>query len=85
MQLLQLFIQNDAAHDTLHELGEVGCLQFKDMNSEKSAFQRLFVQVRASFESIDEHILALEEETARAGPLCGHWRAFPSSCCPQAP
>lgn len=46
MSLLQLFIQNDAAHDTLHELGEIGSLQFKDMNSEKSAFQRLFVQVR---------------------------------------
>jgi len=44
MNLVQLFIQNDAAHDTLHELGEVGALQFKDMNSDKSAFQRLFVQ-----------------------------------------
>ncbi len=45
MSLVQLFIQNDAAHDTLHELGNVGILQFKDLNSEKSAFQRLFVQV----------------------------------------
>jgi len=44
MSLVQLFIQNDAAHDTLHELGDVGALQFKDMNVEKSAFQRLFVQ-----------------------------------------
>ena len=46
MSLVQLFIQNDAAHDTLHELGNVGVLQFKDLNTEKSAFQRLFVQVR---------------------------------------
>ena len=49
MSLVQLFIQNDAAHDTLHELGNVGVLQFKDLNSEKSAFQRLFVQVQPPF------------------------------------
>ncbi len=52
MSLVQLFIQNDAAHDTLHELGNVGVLQFKDLNSEKSAFQRLFVQVAPLFNSI---------------------------------
>mmetsp|Transcript_64490 Transcript_64490/g.147744 ORF Transcript_64490/g.147744 Transcript_64490/m.147744 type:complete len:816 (-) Transcript_64490:112-2559(-) len=43
MELIQLFIQSEAAHGTLHELGEVGAVQFKDLNVEKSAFQRLFV------------------------------------------
>jgi len=43
MELIQLFIQSEAAHGTLHELGEVGAVQFKDLNIEKSAFQRLFV------------------------------------------
>lgn len=47
MTLVQLFIQSEAAHDTLHRLGEInegqGCIQFKDENSDKSAFQRLFV------------------------------------------
>jgi hypothetical protein len=38
-------LQSDAAHDTLHELGHVGAIQFKDLNTEKSAFQRIFVQV----------------------------------------
>ncbi len=52
MSLVQLFIQNDAAHDTLHELGNVGVLQFKDLNTEKSAFQRLFVQVAPLFDSL---------------------------------
>jgi len=44
MCLVQLFIQSEAAHATLQELGKVGSIQFKDLNTEKSAFQRLFVQ-----------------------------------------
>ena len=47
MALVQLFIQSEAAHDTLHALGALGdnegCIQFKDLNADKSAFQRLFV------------------------------------------
>ena len=47
MALVQLFIQSEAAHDTLHALAalnnEEGCIQFKDLNADKSAFQRLFV------------------------------------------
>jgi len=43
MSLIQLFVQSDAAHDTLYELGEVGAIQFKDLNQDKSAFQRIFV------------------------------------------
>ena len=44
MSLVQFFIQSDAAHDTLHEVGHVGAIQFKDLNVDKSAFQRIFVQ-----------------------------------------
>ena len=32
----------DSAHDTVEALGEVGLLQFKDLNKDKSAFQRTF-------------------------------------------
>jgi len=44
MLYVQMFIQNDAAHDTLHELGAIGAIQFKDLNKDKSAFQKMFVQ-----------------------------------------
>jgi V-type H+-transporting ATPase subunit a len=40
MELLQVFMARDAAHDTLRELGELGCLQFKDLNHDKSSFNR---------------------------------------------
>jgi hypothetical protein len=33
MNLVQLFVQSDAAHDTLHELGQIGAIQFKDVRA----------------------------------------------------
>jgi V-type H+-transporting ATPase subunit a len=32
MQLVQLFIQAEAAHDTLDELGRLGLIQFRDVS-----------------------------------------------------
>ncbi len=32
MQLVQLFVQIDAAHDTVDELGKLGLVQFKDVS-----------------------------------------------------
>ena len=40
MHLLQVFMARDAAHDTLRELGEIGALQFRDLNHDKSSFNR---------------------------------------------
>eukprot|EP01135_Chromosphaera_perkinsii_P002180 Nk52_evm15s218 gene=Nk52_evmTU15s218 len=44
MCLVQLFIQSEAAYDTVTELGELGLLQFNDLNAEVNAFQRTFVK-----------------------------------------
>lgn len=32
----------ESAHDTVASLGHVGLLQFKDLNTEKSAFQKSY-------------------------------------------
>ena len=32
----------ESAHDTIASLGHVGLLQFKDLNTEKSAFQKSY-------------------------------------------
>ena len=37
---MQLMMPAESARDTVAALGEVGLLQFKDLNVEKSAFQR---------------------------------------------
>jgi len=43
MQLVQLFVQIEAARDTIDELGKLGLIQFRDLNPEVSSFQRNFV------------------------------------------
>ena len=43
MQLAQLFVQVEAAHDTVDELAQLGLIQFVDLNPETNAFQRNFV------------------------------------------
>ncbi|TDL20169.1 V0/A0 complex, 116-kDa subunit of ATPase [Rickenella mellea] len=43
MSLVQLFIPNEVAHDTVHELGELGDVQFKDLNPDVNPFQRSYV------------------------------------------
>eukprot|EP00824_Muranothrix_gubernata_P004623 TRINITY_DN1589_c0_g1_i2.p1 TRINITY_DN1589_c0_g1~~TRINITY_DN1589_c0_g1_i2.p1 ORF type:complete len:839 (-),score=190.25 TRINITY_DN1589_c0_g1_i2:61-2469(-) len=43
MVRVQLFIQRDAAHDTIDELGQLGELEFVDLNKDVNAFQRNFV------------------------------------------
>ncbi|OZC05329.1 hypothetical protein X798_07765 [Onchocerca flexuosa] len=43
MCLAQLFLQTEAAYACVAELGELGLVQFRDLNPDVSAFQRKFV------------------------------------------
>lgn len=42
MQLVQLIIPVESAHRTISYLGDLGFFQFKDLNAEKSPFQRTY-------------------------------------------
>ncbi|KAJ0077004.1 hypothetical protein Patl1_36522 [Pistacia atlantica] len=42
MQLVQIIIPIESAHVTVSYLGELGLVQFKDLNAEKSPFQRTY-------------------------------------------
>lgn len=43
MSLVQLFVPTEVAHDTVAELGELGNVQFNDLNPSVNPFQRSFV------------------------------------------
>ncbi|KAH3756230.1 vacuolar proton ATPase [Pelomyxa schiedti] len=65
MQLVQLFIQKDAAHDTLEELGRLGKIQFRDLNSSVNSFQRNFVNEIKRCEEMERQLRYLEEQVHR--------------------
>ena len=44
MQLVQMIVQNDAAHAVVNKLGQVGLLQFRDLNAGTSFYKRSFVE-----------------------------------------
>lgn len=43
MSLAQMYIPSEAAREIVHALGALGCVHFRDLNSEVSSFQRAFV------------------------------------------
>jgi len=43
MKLCQLFLQSDAAYSCVSELGELGVVEFRDLNPDVNAFQRKYV------------------------------------------
>lgn len=61
MSLVQLFIQYDAARDTVDELGNLGIVQFKDLNANVSAFARVFVADVKRAEEMERRLRYLKQ------------------------
>ncbi|KAG2488106.1 hypothetical protein HYH03_013255 [Edaphochlamys debaryana] len=67
MQLVQLMIPADTAHDTVEALGEIGLLQFKDLNVEKSAFQRTYANQVRRCDELARKLRFFKEQIEKAG------------------
>ncbi|XP_073825960.1 vacuolar H[+] ATPase 100kD subunit 5 [Musca autumnalis] len=67
MALCQLFIQPEAAYASVAELGELGCVQFRDLNVEVSAFQRKFVTEVRRCDELERRIRYVESEMRKDG------------------
>lgn len=65
MQLVQLFLQIDAAHDTVAELGELGQIQFRDLCPNVSAFQRNFVNDVKRCDELERKVRFFEDMVER--------------------
>uniref|UniRef100_A0A8C0HPW5 V-type proton ATPase subunit a n=1 Tax=Buteo japonicus TaxID=224669 RepID=A0A8C0HPW5_9AVES len=62
MSLVQLFLQVEAAYCCVAELGELGLVQFRDLNVNVNSFQRKFVNEVRRCESLERILRFLENE-----------------------
>ncbi|KAJ8918153.1 hypothetical protein NQ315_011610 [Exocentrus adspersus] len=62
MALAQLFLQPEAAYFIISELGESGCVQFKDLNENVNSFQRRFVNEVRRCDDMQRRLKVIEAE-----------------------
>uniref|UniRef100_A0A7I4DTF4 V-type proton ATPase subunit a n=2 Tax=Physcomitrium patens TaxID=3218 RepID=A0A7I4DTF4_PHYPA len=67
MSLVQLIIPAESAHDTITCLAELGLLQFKDLNPEKSPFQRTYANQLKRCGEMGRKIRYIQDQIAKSG------------------
>ncbi|KAJ9132817.1 hypothetical protein P3X46_033649 [Hevea brasiliensis] len=67
MQLVQLIIPIESVHLTVSYLGDLGLLQFKDLNSEKSPFQRTYAAQIKKCGEMARKLRFFKEQMEKAG------------------
>jgi V-type H+-transporting ATPase subunit a len=66
MVMLQMIVPADAASETVEELGEIGTVQFCDLNEGATAFQRNFVAQMKDCDEVERCLRYLGEQVAHA-------------------
>ncbi|XP_032384303.1 V-type proton ATPase 116 kDa subunit a isoform X1 [Etheostoma spectabile] len=64
--LVQLFLQSGSAYNCVSELGELGLVEFRDLNPNVNAFQRKFVGEVRRCEELEKTLTFLEQEINRS-------------------
>ncbi|KAM6578782.1 hypothetical protein CsatB_030619 [Cannabis sativa] len=67
MTFVQLIIPVESAHRVISYLGELGLLQFRDLNSDKSPFQRTFVNQVKRCAEMSRKLRFFKEQISKAG------------------
>ncbi|EXC33238.1 V-type proton ATPase 116 kDa subunit a isoform 1 [Morus notabilis] len=67
MTFVQLIIPVESAHRAVSYLGELGLLQFRDMNFDKSPFQRTFVNQVKRCAEMSRKLRFFKEQISKAG------------------
>lgn len=67
MQLVQLIIPIESAHCTISYLGDLGLFQFKDLNAEKSPFQRTYAAQIKRCGEMARKLRFFREQMTKAG------------------
>ncbi|RKF76749.1 V-type proton ATPase subunit a [Golovinomyces cichoracearum] len=66
MCLTQLCIDNEVGRETVVALGNIGQIQFRDLNSNTTAFQRTFTQEIRSLDNIERQLRYFHAQTEKA-------------------
>ncbi|XP_067106693.1 V-type proton ATPase 116 kDa subunit a 3 [Osmerus mordax] len=64
--LVQLFLQSGSAYNCVTELGELGLVEFRDLNPNVNSFQRKFVNEIRRCEEMEKTFTFLEQEIGRS-------------------
>lgn len=65
MTLCQVYFQSEAAYSCVSQLGELGIVQFRDLNPSVNAFQRKFVNEVRRCEELERKLRYLENEISK--------------------
>lgn len=67
MEYVSIIVSQDAAHSCIRELGQMGCIQFNDLNPDLTPFQRRYVAYIKRCDEIERKIRYVHGEVKKMG------------------